>query len=167
MAGKLVIWRITNPGSGFTEASTSDKVEMDGGAVPDGKTDSQTFSFSGGRRKTDVENAFSNVTNKPDSGLGGIFVTITGIFDETVSDALAIAKLRDWLIDGTVTEAMPNGQIGLRNDKKPQSNLVPSLAAGWKLSSFDYDDDERNGFYIPFTIVLEFLGDPSKLKTGG
>ena len=166
MTGEVVIYRFVDPATHTTESNAESKIELDGDAAnPDGTGLFESQTTSGRRRKTDIENAFSNVTNKPDTGSAGLFVEISFLVDEEAAESLIPALLNKWDSEGTSTEAMPKGQLGLRNSKRTAFNLKPAQNSGYKMVEFDIFDDERVGALIPGRILLEHSGDQSVLGT--
>jgi len=168
MAGDCAIYTVTSAGQ--TEANDANRIEIEGNAsVPDAKTRITYMKPRLGKRRTDQGNSFSNNVNNPDTGPLPPQVEIGLIFDERTGTSLAKTKLRDKFFD-LPNDAFPKGRIGWRNDKDPTMNLVPSSGidgAGYKIISFEYDNQERFGGYIPGVLVLELGGKSDKLKTGG
>jgi len=168
MAGACAIWTVTSPGD--TETNDANRIEIEGSAAaPDAKTLITYMKPRLGKRRTDQGNAFSNNINNQDTGPLPPQVEIGLLFDERTGTALAKAKLRDKIFD-LPNDTFPKGRIGWRNDKDPTMNLNPSAGidgAGYKIISFEYDNIENKGGWIPGVLVLELGGVSSKLKTGG
>jgi len=163
-AGDVTIYRIVDPTVHLDEDSAESKIELDGNAaVPDGTGLFESQTTSGRRRRTDIENAFANDTNKPDTGSAGLFIEINFLIDESLAESLIPAILNKWDAEGTSTEAMPKGQLGLRNNKRTAFNLKPASNSGFKMVEFDIFDDEKAGILVPGRILLEHAGDQSVL----
>lgn len=166
--GSAAIYTVTNLGD--TEDNDALRIEIEGDAdSPDTRTRITYMRPRFGKRRTDQGNAFSNVTNNDDTGPSPPQVEIGLIFDERTGPSIAKIILRDKVFDFP-NSTFKRGRIGWRNDADPTMNLLPSpgiRGAGYKIIAFEYDNEERAGGALNATLVLELVGDSSKLKTGG
>ena len=144
---------------------TTNKIEFDGDAnTPDNK--SGLISFRTTPKKTDTSNPapFQEIARKPDTGFSGLRYILNVYFDEQIGQAKAIATLRDWsIVDNTIPQKFREGRIGLRNNYRPEFNLTPDNTAGFKIISFDIDQNIAFNSVVKGIIILEFSGDPLKL----
>ena len=163
--GKLSIFRMTDT-TDTEDNITDDKVEFDDdAAVPDNRSGLVSFTPVLSRTSTDNPAPFQEIARKPDTGFAGNRYSLNVFFDESDGNrALAIAKLRDFetqqnFIKGKFRE----GRIGLRNDYRPEFNVIPDNTAGYKLISFELTQELLHHTIIYGTIILEFSGDASRL----
>lgn len=161
--GDFVIYRFKDPAIHTNEDNAQSKIEFDGdAAIPDNTGSIESASYKGKRRVADIQNAFDD-SKSQDTGNAGFFVTINAIVDEAIAESLIIDVLGDWDAEGTESELMPSGELGLRNNKRSKFNLKPSTDSAYKMVDVQIDDDERNGHLVPITIILQHSGDQTKL----
>lgn len=162
--GEFAIFRCTTVGQ--TEATTVDKVEFDAGAViPDGR--SKIISFNPVMSRTETQNSapFLELARKPDTGFSGNRYTIRIFFDESVALAAGLGRLIQWYSqENALPGAYKNGRFGVRNNYRPELDLTPDNTAGYKFVHLDISQDLKISRVIIATVILEFSGDPSRLR---
>ncbi len=163
MPGKIAIFRMTDTTD--REATiTADKIEMVGGVTPDNRTEVISFTPVMTRTPAEVPAPFLDEARKPDTGFAGNRYTLQLFFDESLGTAASIEKLRDWFINSNSIKAkFKNGRFGIRNDYRPEFDLVPNNDAGYKLVHFEIMQDLAIPTLFRGTVILEFSGDPARL----
>ncbi len=161
--GVVVFYRLT--AANQTESTVTDKVEFEGNAItPDNRSGVVSFVPALGRHKPENPLPHANRADKPDTGFSGDLYTFEVVFDEESGTAQAIAKFRDWLAeDQTVDGIYDEGSIGVRNNYRPEFDLVPNNDAGYKVVNFTIHQNLTLQNFVYATIVLEFSGDPKRL----
>lgn len=162
--GKLCIFRMTNT-TDTENTITADKLEFDEGAlIPDAKAGIQSFNPSMSRFQTDNPIPYQNKTNKPDTGFSGTRYQLNIFFNESDGLAGGVNILKKWYKeDNAITKKFRHGRFGIRNDYRPEFNLIPDNTAGYKLVHYDLFQDLAINHLVPGVIILEFSGDASKL----
>ena len=160
--GRFVIFRMSDTAD--TEDSiTTDKVEFDGDAqVPDGRSGLVSFNPILSRTTTENPAPFEQFARKPDTGFAGTRYTCQVFFDESDgSSAEAIEKIAEWMRqDNAIKGKFKNGRFGVRNDYRPEFDLLPDNTKGYKFVSFDINQELLHHTLVRGTIVLELSGVP-------
>lgn len=163
--GTASIFRLTSS-SINTETLTSDKVEFDGDhLIPDAK------SFMLGTRPVfkviDTDNpnpGNQDPVHAQDTGNAPFIIEFSGYFDEKAGDALGITSIRNWMRTFKVIKTdYPKGRFGFRNNIRPEFNVTPDATAGYKLIGFECDERYEFLGLVPFSFLLRFDGDFSRL----
>ena len=158
MAGTICIYIGTS--------ESGDRVEFDGtAATPDAYSHISNYKVIMSLVTQENPNPNTNNPNSlQDTGLAVVEYEITGFFDaKTDSTPAAIAQFRDWLREPKTTTLLPFGQFGIRNDRRPEYDLVPSADEGLILEHFECDEDYEFIGQVPFNIKLRYNGDISAL----
>ena len=162
--GELAIFRMSLPTD--TESSLTDKIEFDTDAiVPDSR--SKTVSIGGDDNRTDTKNPapFLNMARVPDTGFDGNMYTLNLYFDERAGLAEGIKRIVQWQSrDNALPTIFKNGRFGIRNNYRPEHDLVPDNTAGYKLHKFNTFTDLRVSRVTFGTLILKFSGNPLKWK---
>ena len=143
-----------------------DRVEFDGdAAIPDAYSHISNYKVIMSLVTQENPNPNTNNPNSlQDTGLAVVEYEITGFFDaKTDSTPAAIAQFRDWLREPKTTTSLPFGQFGIRNDRRPEYDLVPSADEGLILEHFECDEDYEFIGQVPFNIKLRYNGDITAL----
>ena len=161
-------------------------LEIEGDAeLPDGNT--WYTSCKGAMSRIDTRNPapFAENTPRPDTGFDGLRVEMNLLFDERerkigrtgnpLSDtpdknnmAKGLALLRDWFReDNSIRGKYRHGRIGMRNDYRPEFNVVPDNYGGYKLVHLETDHDLDVPYYIRTTIILQYAGAPGQTEVAG
>lgn len=136
MAGAGAIFRIDTVGQ--TESNAPEKIEFEGGAVPDSTGKILTTSF---RMKRDVNphpNPRRALTKWQDSLLGVMEVTITGYFTNK-TNTTGPKQFFDWQNEGATNASAEVGQFGIRVDDFGAGviDLVPIATDGYILHDIE------------------------------
>ena len=162
--GKFAIFRCTEAGD--NEDNVIDKIEFEGTAsLPDNQ--SKLVSFNTLMSRTETQNAvpFQEIARKPDTGFSGTRYTIRAFFDESLDEARGIETLVNWYSEpNAIAQLYRNGRFGIRNDYRPEMDLTPNNDAGYKLVHLDIAQDLKVSRVVLATIILEFSGDPGRLR---
>ena len=145
------------------EDIVSDKIEFSGDAeVPDERSGIKSVNIDIRRRKPQQDNAFEENVVRQDGGFEGNTYTVHAVFDENTGTAEGIERLRSWLgQSNAVRGKFQHGRIGIRNNYRPEFNLLPNNDAGFKLQ--DVRITQEIGLArADVTIVLEFSGTPTR-----
>ena len=145
---------------------SGDRVEFDGdAAIPDAYSHISNYKVIMSLVTQENPNPNTNNPNSlQDTGLAVVEYEITGFFDaKTDSTPNAIAQFRDWLREPKTTASLPFGQFGIRNDRRPEYDLVPSADEGLILEHFECDEDYEFIGQVPFNIKLRYNGDITAL----
>ena len=172
LKGNIAIYRV--PIAGIAEvngvlplaetATGTERIEIEGTAdTPDGRTKIAMMQVMDGRFRTDNPVPFGEQTTKPDTGFSGARITFDLIFDESSGNAAgAIATLRRWFRERNTSRGVyAHGRIGLRNDYRPEYNLVPSLLEGYKLLNFELTQEMIRNPFPTGRLMLEYSGVPT------
>ena len=156
-------WMPDIPETNTSEDNISDKIEFNGDAeIPDSRSGTLSTEINVRRRRPKLDNAFEENVIKQDGGFEGSTYTINAIFDESTGTALALARLRNWLGRSNVVRGhFKHGRIGIRNNYRPEFNLIPNNDAGFKLQDVRLKLPS-NEARVDATIVLEFSGTPTR-----
>ncbi len=143
MAGTGAIFRCTNTGDNESNVSNANKIEFNGGAVPD---TTGRLVATGFRMTRDVNihpNPRRALDQIQDSLLGIFEITITGYFIDHDNTA-AIGQFVNWSKDPSVTDDFPFGRFGLRLDDFGQAalSLTPSGTIGYIMHDLEVQDAE-------------------------
>ena len=178
--GRVCLFRLDSTaedGDDETRVSDDGLVEMEGNAEhPDGNTWYKSANFT--MTRIDVRNAapFAENTPRPDTGFDGTRIEMQIEFSErervighatkdVPNRAKAIARLRDWFReDNSIRNKYRHGRIGIRNDYRPEFNLIPDNFGGYKLAQFSMPHDLTVAYHIPATIILQYAGAPGQTE---
>ncbi len=96
-----------------------------------------------------------------DMGISGFDITISGVTGDVDSDTTGnpINKLSKWLQDGNTATGYTKGRFGLRVDRAPQWNVVPTSALGYHIKDISISYMGENKDMARFTINLALGGD--------
>jgi len=96
-----------------------------------------------------------------DMGIGGLDVTIIGVIGDADNDAAAnsVNKLSKWIQDGNTTTGFTKGRYGLRLDRLPQFNVVPTSTLGFHLRDVSYTLQGEKKDMVDIVIRLALGGD--------
>lgn len=157
--GKFSIYRMTEIAD-TEDTILTDKIEFDGDAmVPDGRTGIVSFRPIISRTQTQNPAPFLEIARKPDTGFEGVRYAITVLFDESAGRAGAIAKLSEWLQSpNSIRGKFKEGRFGIRNDYRPEFNLLPDNNQGYKIVNFDLTQDLTIQSLFKGVIILELSG---------
>ena len=161
--GKLVIFRMSDT-TDTEDNITADKVEFDDDAViPDGRSGVVSFNPIISRTSTENPAPFEEFARKPDTGFAGNRYTLNVFFDESDGNrAEAIEKIKEWITqENSEKGKFKEGRFGIRNDYRPEFNLTPDNTKGYKILTFDINQDLLHHTIVRATIVLELSGVPS------
>ena len=164
--GEFALFRMPETGTHTEDTITTDKIECDGDAeVPDSRCGLISIRPVLDRFKSTQAAPFVDEVTRQDTGFSGIMYEITLFFNEEDGDAAgAIAKLVEWFSErNTVRGKYQHGRIGIRNNYRPEYNLVPNADAGFKVVRFDYFQELKIQYHSRGTVYLEFSGDPKEL----
>jgi len=156
------------------------EVQSGGDGTESGATDTHTIDFKDGNNSaisagafiTDVkvdfrrsvpENEAVDADNNElqDMGIEGFDIVIEGVTGNVDNDATGnpINKLSKWLQDGNTTTGFTKGRFGLRIDRSPQWNVVPTSALGYHLKNFTITYVGEDTDKARFVINLALGGD--------
>jgi len=132
MAGAAAIFRLATAGQ--TESTAPEKIEFEGGAVPDATGKITTFSFRMNRNVSPHPNPGSHLTRWHDNKLGIMEVIITGHFNDK-TNTTGPKQLFDWQKEDATNASLPRGQFGIRVDDFGANvvDLVPVAGDGYIL----------------------------------
>lgn len=167
--GNICLFRLTS-GGGTTETAVTDKIEFDTSATngastqPDARSHVDTFNVI--LTLVTQENPVPD-TNDPsglqDTGLATVQYELTGFFDGKGGTAGAVEDFRDWLTNPKTDTAYPFGRFGIRNDQRPEYDVVPTSARGLLLEHFETTDVYEFTGKTGFTVRLRYNGAISGL----
>jgi len=165
--GNICIFKLYH-GSGITnETSTIEpyKVEFDGdAAVPDAKSHVSNYKVVMSLVTQENPNPDSNNPNSlQDTGLAIVQYDIMGFFNAKDGVPKAIADIVTWMSSDKTDETYKFGRFGIRNDQRPEYDVVPTATKGLILEHFETDYDFEYSGNIPFTLRLRYNGDISGL----
>lgn len=167
--GDCALYRMPDTATPATlESAISDRIEISGNArVPDGRTGLVRFVPNIPRRKSELDQAFSNTTDRQDTGSKSSSLTIDLFFDETDGGtAGAVARLRDWATqDNDRRGVFQTGLIGWRCDRMPEFNVHPGSGGGLKIDYIQWDY-EPNKHRKTARVVLLLSGDQGRFGQG-
>ena len=96
-----------------------------------------------------------------DMGIDGLDVTIIGVIGDTDNDVTGnpVNKISKWLQDGNTTTGFTKGRYGLRLDRSPQWNVVPTSTLGYHIKDciFKYVGEKKD--LVEYTLKLALGGD--------
>ena len=165
MANETVaIWEVqASAGNGTESTATSTHTQL---FNPDSRnpTDGAYVSdFVVDFRRAVPENEAVNADNNElqDMGIDGLDIVITGLSGNTDNDATAnmVNKFSKWLQDGNTTTLFTKGRFGLRNDRAPQWNVVPTSTYGYHIRNIQLRYIGEKKDLVEFTIALALGGD--------
>ncbi len=165
MAGQSVIFRVTNTND--TEGTVTDKIEFNGGLVPDDASSLTTNEFEL-RRALGVQTRIKTPQSHKikDTGFQGLSPVITGVI-RSKSTKLAGHKWKTWLIEDQDSSLFPFGRFGLRLDDTPEFNMVPKNNRGYYIENVVIRRPEGFPGRIEFTARLRFDGNVGTPNTNG
>ena len=143
MAGSGAVFRVTS--SGDTEASvgSSEKIEFNGGAVPDSTGKLVATGFRAIRDLSFHPNPRRALTKIQDNLLGTLEITVTGYFVDH-DGTTAPTNFFNWSKDPAQNSDFEFGRFGLRLDDFAGGllNLTPSATIGYIMYDVDIQDSE-------------------------
>lgn len=155
---------------------STNKVEIEADTArttdaPDALTGLVSFKPSVDRTNTKNSAPFTDEAKRPDTGFSGIMLEANIIFDQSTFDshgvlnrAKAVRRLLYWYAHrNTVRGIYREGRLGLRNNYRPEFNLVPTYDSGWKLIHFDLFQDLKFNAVQTGQIILGHSGNPRRL----
>jgi len=133
MAGDSAIFRVTNPGDTESSVGAGDKIEFNGGLVPDptGKMISSSWHMIRDISIHPNPNKALNVIQ--DGKLGTLEVIMAGYFSSPVTSGGKV-NLFDWMSESATSN--PNfryGRFGVRIDDLSEVDLTPDADRGYIL----------------------------------
>jgi len=132
MAGAAAIFRLSTAGQ--TESTAPEKIEFEGGAVPDATGKITQTNFRMKRDMSPLPNPGAALTSWTDNKLGVMEVVIAGHFNsKTITTGPQ--QLFDWQKEDAANASLPEGQFGIRIDDFGAGviNLVPIATDGYIL----------------------------------
>ena len=133
MAGDSAIFRVTNPGDTEGSVGAGDKIEFNGGIVPDTTGKAITSSWHSIRDVSIHPNPNKALNVIQDGKLGTIEVILAGYFTRPITSGGKI-NFFDWMSDPATSN--PNfryGRFGIRIDDLSEVDLTPSSTRGYIL----------------------------------
>lgn len=121
----------------------------------------------GDARRTDVPNPDERTIRKPDTGVAGMQFQIDMIINEKVTNSKAAAKLFLFYLDRNIVRGkFGQGRIGIRFDKFQSGSfdVIPDNLQGCKIIQVQVDDQLSWGGFIPVSVIIEFVGNPTTLR---
>lgn len=131
--GDSAIFRVTNPGDTETSVGAGDKIQFNGGTVPDLFGHMVTTSWHALRDISVHPNPNKALNVVQDGRLGTIEVILAGYFTRPVQSGGKI-NFYDWMSDPATSN--PNfryGRFGIRIDDLSEIDLTPSSSRGYIL----------------------------------
>jgi len=149
MAGTGAIFRSNAPGDTESSVSSANKIEFNGGAVPDSQGNLQST------RVHMIEDISIHSTPKKHlsriqaNKLGTKEAVLAGYF-KSPNTATGIGNLNNWMITDKTNAALSRGLFGIRIDWVSAWNLTPSATVAYILYDVeivtDPDDPDSAGF---------------------
>ena len=187
--GRVCLYRLdTDAQANDDERSVDDnnRIEMEGDAnKPDENTKYVSAKFVMSRIDARNPAPFAENTPRPDTGFDGTRLEINLEFYEreriignsgtppsTDADTNNMAKgielLRNWFReDNSIRGRFRHGRIGIRNDYRPEFNLIPDNYGGYKLVHFEINHDLTVAYHVPATVILQYAGAPGLTEVAG
>ena len=152
--GELCIYWLTALAD--NENNVNDKVEFDGGVIPDNRGGVIEFSIETNRTQTQNSSPFTDAAKKPDTGFGGTRYSLELYFNEDEGVAGGLATLKRWAnTQNDVRGVFRDGRIGIRNNWRPEFDLQPEADKGYKIASFRVKQMLKTPRIVMATLVLE------------
>ena len=158
--GNISLFRLTDAIS-TSETAVTDKIEFDNdNVIPDSKSHILGMRPVFAAIETDNTNPGSQDPVKAqDTGNFPLIIELTGYFNEKAGDALGIATFRNWMRTAKVIKTLyPRGRMGLRNNIRPEFNVLPASTGGYRLVAFELDERYEFLGIVPFVCRLRFDG---------
>lgn len=161
----VALWQVQTSAADGTEALAGDTNTID-------FIDSVDKTPSEGAFISDVEVSFRRAVPEneavdadnnelQDMGIDGLDVTIIGVIGDADNDVTAnpVNKISKWLQDGNTTTLFTKGRYGLRLDRSPQWNVVPTSTLGYHIKDcvFKYIGEKKD--LVEYTLKLSLGGD--------
>ena len=165
MANETVaLWEVqASAGNGTESTATATHTQL---FNPDSRKPSDgayvtNFDIEFRRAVPEVEAVAVDNNELQDMGIHGLDVVITGLSGDTDNDTTAnmVNKFSKWLQDGNTTTLFTKGRFGLRNDRAPQWNVVPTSTYGYHIMSINLRYVGEKKDLVEFTIKLALGGD--------
>ena len=155
--GNSSIFRFTSPGN--TESNIVDKIEFNGGVVPDSMSYINGSSFTMRRALGKQARIKTTRAHKiKDTGFEGIKPLITG-FIKSPANQLAEFKAKTWMIEDQDSTDFPFGRFGLRLNDNPAFNCTPTSTKGYYLEEITFRRPGQFKGKLEFTAALRWDGD--------
>ena len=162
----VAIFRMTSATDTEANLSNDSSVGMDYGMTDQSVLGVVTYDWKFPSRRTDVPAPANKGITNPDVGLTAPTLTVGILVSEKLGPPgnrqvglLSLWALQDKEIRGVFSKA----RLGIRNNKKPWCNFVPTNTAGWKIVDSSFGDDIIYGGKHDITLTFEFGGDSTQL----
>jgi len=154
MAGDSAVFRVTNPGDTEASVGAGDKIEFNGGAVPDATGKVITSSWHALKDISVHPNPNKAFNVVQDGQLGTIEVILAGYFTAPVL-TIGKANLFAWITgDGTSNPDFRFGRFGVRVDDLVEINLTPNALRGMILYDVFVERVQDSPNEVGFIIKL-------------
>lgn len=126
--------------------------------VPDARAMIARISSRKLRKSTMQPAPFNELVRKPDTGPGGTEVTLELVFFEAPPIlAGAISRINEFMDATNTNRIFRRGVIGLRLNRRPDLNVIPTAGKGYKITEF-YAHTDLQYSVTTATLKLESAG---------
>src|SRR6185437_13727426 len=129
MAGNSAIWRATTENGSHQGPEGTDKIEFNGGVLPDNRGHVRSSFADIDRAIAENDKPFQPFNELQDTKLSRISFTIIGVIDNPSVNNIA-KTFKIWQIEDGTNTVFTKGRFGLRIDDFPSFNLTPTSIGG-------------------------------------
>lgn len=133
MAGQSCLFRLTTAGENEGAVGGTEKIEFNGGVVPDAKGFLEGTDFEMGTAIGEMGTPGANLTSLQDGGLYDTIITIKGLFEDRNTAPSSAINLFNWMNQNKDNDDFPEGRFGLRLNDFGIFDLTPSGTLGYYL----------------------------------
>jgi hypothetical protein len=158
MAGQSVIYRLTNS-SGSESSAGTDKIEFNGGLVPDTNSYINTTKFTLRRALGKQARIRTSRSHKiKDTGFEGLKPVISGFIVDPENQT-AEHKAKTWMIEDQDSTNYPFGRFGLRLDDNDAFDCNPTSQRGYYIEEITFTRPKGLKGKLEFIATLRWDGD--------
>ena len=157
MAGNGAIFRVTTTGDTESSVGSAEKIEFDGGIVPDSSGRMVNNRFNLSRDFSEHPSPKKPINQIKDGKLGSYQIIIAGVITMP-GTAQSSANLVNWMTNDATNDDFLKGRFGFRNDTFPIFDLTPSLNIGYILVDVEFQEDREFQGKVEFIATLRRNG---------
>jgi hypothetical protein len=157
IGGDSSIYRFTTPGN--TESNITDKIDFNGGIVPDSMSYINGSAFTLRRALGKQARIKTTRSHKiKDTGFEGLKPVITG-FIRQPENQLAEYRAKTWMIEDQDNDDFPFGRFGLRLNDNPAFNTTPTSLKGYYIEEITFRRPAQFKGKLEFSATLHWDGN--------
>ena len=157
MAGNGAIFRLTGTGDTESSVGSAEKIEFDGGIVPDSSGRMVNNRYKLSRDFSEHASPKKPINQIKDGKLGTYQITIAGVIT-VPGTSQAAANLVNWMAQDATNDDFLKGRFGFRMDTFPIFDLTPSSSIGYILLDVEFQEDLEFKGKVEFIAILRRNG---------